>query len=88
MLEEATQKGYKFLHIGLVQVAVKPLTRDGLNTSLLLCLRDKRHLRFNDSLLGYITSTLSEWPVYFNIFPNFSVSPLDHTILKTLTLNI
>ena len=41
---------YAFLHIGLVQVAVKPLTREALNTSVSLCLRDDRHLRFNDSL--------------------------------------
>lgn len=54
----------------------------------MLSLRDKRHLRFNDSLLGCITSSLSEGPVYFNSFPNFSVSLLDPTILKTLTLTI
>lgn len=53
LLENAAERGYIFLHIGLVQVTVKPLTRDGLNTSLMLCLRDKRHLRFADSLLGY-----------------------------------
>lgn len=54
----------------------------------MMCLRDKRHLRFNDSLLSCITPSLSERPVYFNSFPNFSVSLLDPTILKTLTLNI
>ena len=31
---------------------MKPLKREALNTSVLLCLRDDRHLRFNDSLLG------------------------------------
>jgi hypothetical protein len=30
---------YSFIHIGLVQAAVKPLTRQGLNKSVLLCLR-------------------------------------------------
>ena len=46
------RENYAFLHVGLVQVAVKLLTREALNTSVLLCLRDDKHLRFNDSLLG------------------------------------
>jgi hypothetical protein len=33
---------FSFIHIGLVQVAVKPLTRQGLNTSVFLGLRDGR----------------------------------------------
>jgi hypothetical protein len=57
---------YYFIHIGLVQVAVKPLTRQGLNNSVLLCLRDGRHLNFRDSLLGSIESSLYEGPVCFN----------------------
>jgi hypothetical protein len=48
-IDQHKQK-YSFIHIGLVQVAVKPLTRQGLNNSVLLCLRDGRHLRFKDSL--------------------------------------
>ena len=45
------EQKYSFIHIGLVQVAIKPLTRSGLNTSVLLCLRDGRHYNFHDSLL-------------------------------------
>ncbi|KAK9998006.1 hypothetical protein SO802_017609 [Lithocarpus litseifolius] len=41
----------KYLHIGLVQVAVKPLTRRGINASVLMCLRDARFKKFNDSIL-------------------------------------
>ena len=37
------QKKYNFLHMGLVQIGVKPLTKEGLNTAFLLSLRDKRH---------------------------------------------
>ncbi len=40
------------IHIGLVQVVVKPLTTQALNASVLLCLRDSRHLDFQDFLLG------------------------------------
>ena len=32
------RENYAFLHVGLVQVAVKLLTREALNTSVLLCL--------------------------------------------------
>ena len=45
------KKGHNFLHIGLVQVGVKALTRPDLNNSILLALKDTRHIRFNDSLL-------------------------------------
>ena len=88
ILEASILKGYKFLHLGLVQIAVKPLTRIGLNTSLLLCLRDKRHNKYSDSMLGCVKSSLCEGPVYFNCFPDFSVSLLDPTIMKTLSLDI
>ena len=43
---------FSFIHFGLVQVAVKPLTRQGLNTSVLLCLRDGRFKIYQDALLG------------------------------------
>ncbi|MEX5618478.1 hypothetical protein ABFV55_27780, partial [Pseudomonas syringae] len=56
------QKEHKFIHIGLLQVAVRPLTRRGLNTSILICVRDQRHKSFNDSTLGMVQSSLSEGP--------------------------
>ena len=48
------KQGHNFLHIGLVQVGVKTLIRKGLNSSILMALRDTRYIRFNDSLLGTI----------------------------------
>ncbi|CAL9003020.1 unnamed protein product, partial [Prunus brigantina] len=80
--------GNNFLHIGLVQVAVKPLTRLGLQASILLCLRDARFTDFNDSVLGMIESSLCNGPVHFDCYPDFTVSLNDPHILKTLTLNI
>jgi hypothetical protein len=87
-LEEARAKKYKFLHIGSVQVAVKPLTRLGIDASVLLCLRDARFLQFRPSILGMIQSSVYAGPVYFDVFPNMSVSLDDINFLKTLTLNI
>ncbi|XP_059454477.1 uncharacterized protein LOC132184753 [Corylus avellana] len=81
-------KGYRFLHIGSVQVAVKPLTRLGINVSVLLCLRDARFVDFRTSILGMIQSSLFNGPVHFDVFPNISLALVDIHILKALTLNI
>jgi hypothetical protein len=73
-LDAAKVKKYKFLHIGSVQVAVKPLIRLGIDASVLLCLRDARFLKFKTSILGMIQSSVYAGPVYFDVFPNMSVS--------------
>ncbi|XLS50773.1 hypothetical protein HN51_011450, partial [Arachis hypogaea] len=49
---------YRYLHIGCVQVVVKPLIREGLNASILMCLRDIRHNDFQDSLIGTVETSL------------------------------
>ena len=43
---ERHKKDYNFIHFGMIQVAAKPLTRIGLNTSIVMCLRDNRHLDY------------------------------------------
>lgn len=68
------QEKYLFLHIGMIQVAVKPATRLGLNTAAMLCVRDKRHNKFNDSLLGVVESSLCDGPIYFSCYPNLTLS--------------
>jgi hypothetical protein len=52
-IEKYRQK-YNYLHFGVVQIAAKPFYREGLDTSLLLYLRDICFLNFNDSLLGMV----------------------------------
>ncbi|KAG7945450.1 hypothetical protein I3843_15G152200 [Carya illinoinensis] len=87
-IQEFLSKGYKLLHIGSVQIAVKPLTRLGINASILLCLRDARHNQFETSILGMIQSSLFNGPVYFDCFPDLPLALNDPNILKALTLNI
>ena len=53
-----------------------------------MALRDIRHIRFNDILLGTIETNLSCGPVHFDCFPNITVSLHDPHIMKALTLNI
>ena len=56
------------MHIGLVQVAIKPLTRKCINAFVLMCLRDARFNNFKDSILGMITVSLYDGPIYFNCY--------------------
>lgn len=81
-------QGYRFMHIGLVQIAIKPLTVEGLNTSMHVALRDCRHINYKDSLLGLFETSLTNGPIYSNCFPNFTVSLTDPHIMKILTLDI
>ncbi|QHN77401.1 polyprotein [Arachis hypogaea] len=53
-----------------------------------MCLRDIRHNDFQDSLIGTVETSLGHGPVYFNCFPNKTVSLLDTNILDSLFLNI
>ncbi|GAV79145.1 MP domain-containing protein, partial [Cephalotus follicularis] len=68
-------KNFKYIHFTLVEVTIKPLTRQGLNTSVLACLRDARHLNFDVSLIGAIETSLSN-------------SLTDKNLLETLKINI
>ncbi|KAG5581146.1 hypothetical protein H5410_051773 [Solanum commersonii] len=79
---------YKFLHIGMVQIAFKLLTLKGLPETFLAALRDARNLNFRQSLMGSIESTVAYGPIYFNAQPNLQLSLTDSNILDDLTLNV
>ncbi|KAH1132046.1 hypothetical protein GYH30_057075 [Glycine max] len=64
---------YKYLHIGCVQVAIKPLIDMGIDAAVLMCLRDIRHNQFEDSLIGIVETSLGQGPIYFNCYPNKTV---------------
>ena len=68
---------YKYLHIGCVQVAIKPLIDIGIDATVLMCLRDIRHNKFEDSLIGTVEASLGQGPVYFNCYPNKIMSLID-----------
>ena len=44
-------KKFSYLHIGMIQAAVKLLTRKDINASVLMCLRDAKFKNFKDSIL-------------------------------------
>jgi len=87
-VNQSLAKGFKFLHIGAVQVAVKPLTRIGIDASVLMCLRDARFIDFRTSTLGMVHTSLYNGLVYFDTFPNITLSLSDVNISKALTLNV
>ncbi|KAG7958992.1 hypothetical protein I3843_10G049000 [Carya illinoinensis] len=88
MIKSFQEKGYKFMHIASVQVAIVPLVRKGINACVLLCLRDDRFKQFNDSVLGIVQTSLIDGPVHFNCYPDLTVDLFDKNVLSTLTLNV
>ncbi|GAV58054.1 LOW QUALITY PROTEIN: MP domain-containing protein, partial [Cephalotus follicularis] len=60
----------------------------GLNSSFLACLRDAKHLNFDDSLIGAIETSLCNGPVYFDEYPDLSISLTNTNILENLKSNI
>jgi hypothetical protein len=87
-VNQSLAKGFKFLHVGAVQVAVKPLTRLDINASVLMCLRDARFINFRTSILGMVHTSLNNGSVYFDTFPNLTLALSDINISKALTLNV
>ena len=51
---ERHKRDYNFIHFGMIQVTAKPLKRIGLNTSIVMCLRDNRHLDYRDFIIGVV----------------------------------
>ncbi|XP_057789053.1 uncharacterized protein LOC131005946 [Salvia miltiorrhiza] len=86
-LQRVYKNQYSYLHMGMIQVAVKP-TKLGSNTSVIISLRDNRFLKFDDSLLGLVESSLSDGPIYFSYFPSHFVSLSDPHLSETFTIDI
>ena len=47
-LRKHKSQGHNFIHIGLIQIAVKPSTMKGINSSILLALRDARFRNYSE----------------------------------------
>ena len=62
------------MHIGSVQIGIKPLSKVGLNNSMLVCLRDGRITDYKESIIGLAESSLTYGPIYFQCYPNFQIS--------------
>ena len=87
-MKEFRNKGYKFIHLGLIQVGIKPLTRRGINAAVLLRLFDGRFTDYKQGMLGMVEASLSKDPIHFNCNPDLTISLDDGAPKKSLTLKI
>ena len=87
-LQKYINNGYRYIHIGLVQVAVKPLVHMGVDAPIFMALRDKRLKRRKSSLLALIQTNTCNGPIYFNCAPNYSLDMTDPLIMDSLVLDI
>ncbi|XLS81341.1 hypothetical protein HN51_047172 [Arachis hypogaea] len=87
-LKEHSNKGYNFIHIALIQVAVKPNFRIEINVPILLTLRDTRFQNFNDSLLGILESNCHDGPVFFNYYPIYAMNLKNEYTWQALKLHV
>jgi hypothetical protein len=87
-MKEFKNKGFRFIHIGLIQVGIKPLTRRGINASVLLRLIDARFTNENQARLGMVEANVSHGPFWFNANPDLTLSLDDGAPEKALTLRI
>ena len=85
---ERHKRDYNFIHFGMIQVAAKPLTRLGLNTSIVMCFRNNRHLDYRDSIIEAVQVGLNDGLVYFQCFPNFTIRLRDVDILDSVVLHV
>ena len=72
----------------MVQVGIKPFSKEGLNTSILAILRDTQFKVFEDSLLSSVESSICTGPISFDCYPNLTASLNDKNILKSLVLQV
>ncbi|PIA27489.1 hypothetical protein AQUCO_07700041v1 [Aquilegia coerulea] len=79
---------YHYIHIGLIQIAVKPLHLKGIDCCFLLALRDARCTNYQKSLMGIMESTTSNGPVYCNIYPNLELSLSDDNIMQSVMMDL
>ena len=79
---------YCFMHIGLVQVAIKPLLKTRVNRPIYLVLCDKRIRHYKSSLLAVIQTNVCKGPIFFNCYPNFMVDLTCPMTTEALKLDI
>ena len=87
-IDNHLQAKYRFMHIGLVQVAIKPLLKKGINAPIYMALRDKRLRKYKSSLLAVIQTNICKGPIFFNCYPDFMVDLTCPMTTEALKLDI
>jgi len=76
------------MHIGLVQVAIKPLLKKGVNAPIYMALRDKQLHKYKSSLLAVIQTNICKGPIFFNCYPDYMVDLTCPMTTKALKLDV
>jgi len=79
---------YRCICFGMIQVALKPLTRLGLNCPIFMAPNYNRLIHYKDSLVAMIQTNIRNGPINLNCCPNYSVDLNDPWIMDTLMLGI
>ena len=87
-IQAALHAGYKYIHMGMVRVGLNALHRKGQPTFVFSALLDNRWMSFTKALIGGIETSLSDGPVQYDVYPDFSVALDDPNILNCLSLGI
>ena len=87
-IDNHLQAKYRFMHIGLVQVAIKPLLKKGINAPIYMALRDKRLRKYKSSLLAVIQTNICKGPIFFNCYPDFMVDLTCPMTTEALNLDV
>lgn len=87
-IQNHLKHGNRFMHFGVIQIAIKPLVREGVNSPIYLTLRDKKLKRYKSSLLAMVQTNICNGPIFFNRCPNFFVDLTDPMILDSLMLDV
>ena len=64
------------------------MVRIRLNTFIVMCLRDDRHLDYRDSIIGAVQARLNNRSIYFKCFPSVTVRLRDVDILDSIVLHV
>lgn len=88
LLENHHKEGYHYIHLGLIQIAIKPLHKLGLNTPILLVLCDIRIKYFHNLTIVIVEFNINVGPVCFNCHPNYSMNLSDEFTKNSLVIYV
>lgn len=82
-----SKRFYSMFNVGMIQIGAKASTKKiPLNASITLCVFDTRTEKFEDSILGTVEARLCNGPLYFNVFPNITMSSIHPKMFEALCL--
>ena len=87
-MESHLKAYYRFMHIGLVQVAVKHLVKRGINAPIFMTLRNKWLKKYKSSLLVVIQTNVFKGLIFFNCFPDLTIYLTCPMTTKALKLDV